>query len=74
MAYDHRLAHALYKKLLTLYPRRFKEQLGESMEQTFHDLYGERKQHPDRGVFIFMLWIFIETTIGIFRERLLLLV
>ena len=60
-------ARTLYRKLLTLYPQRFKEQLGESMEQTFSDLYGERQAKP--GWFRFVLWTFIETAVGIVREH-----
>jgi hypothetical protein len=63
----------LYKKLLTLYPRNFREELGESMEQTFNDLYNERRRQRDRGMFGPVLWTFIETAIGIFREHLLLI-
>jgi hypothetical protein len=59
----------LYRKLLTLYPQRFKEQLGESMEQTFSDLYRERQAKP--GWFRFVLWTFIETVAGIVREHAL---
>jgi hypothetical protein len=59
----------LYRKLLTLYPQRFKEQLGESMEQTFHDLYREQPTRPGR--FQFVLWTFIDTTVGIVREHVL---
>jgi hypothetical protein len=59
----------LYRKLLTLYPQRFKEQLGESMEQTFNDLYRERQAKP--GGFSFVLWIFVETAAGIVREHVL---
>lgn len=72
MAYDHRLPHALYKKLLTLYPRRFKEQLGESMEQTFHDLWNEKRQ-TKKELFGFVLWTFIETVTGIIQEHILLI-
>jgi len=61
----------LYRKLLSLYPHRFKEQLGESMEQTFNDLYKERKTKPGR--FSFVLWMFVETAMGIVRERVLLI-
>jgi hypothetical protein len=60
---------ALYKKLLTLYPRAFKEQLEESMQQTFNDLYKE--QQTERGWSRFVLWMFVETGIGIVRERIL---
>ncbi len=63
----------LYKKLLALYPREFREQFGESMEQTFNDLCRERKQTAGRGLFGFVLWMFIETIIGIIREYIVLI-
>ena len=62
---------ALYKRLLNLYPREFKERLGESMEQTFHDLCRERQTEP--GWFSFVLWMFVETIVGIVREHVSLL-
>jgi len=74
MAYDQNTVHTLYKKLLNFYPRAFRERLGESMEQTFNDLYKERKHQTSRGLSGFVLWIFIETAIGIVREHLLLLI
>jgi hypothetical protein len=61
----------LYKKLLALYPRGFRERLGESMEQTFHDLYKERR--AEGTWFRFILWTFAETGMGIFREHVLLI-
>jgi hypothetical protein len=61
----------LYKKLLAFYPRKFREQLGESMEQTFNDLYQERQTKP--GWFSFVLWMFVETAVGIVREHVLLI-
>lgn len=39
MVYDQNKVRILYKKLIAFYPREFKEQLGESMQQTFNDLY-----------------------------------
>ena len=72
MIYDARIAQALYKKLLTFYPQEFREQLAESMEQTFNDLYIEKRQ-AKKGLFRFVLWAFAETSIGIFRERLFLI-
>jgi len=66
--------HRLYRKLLSLYPRAFKERLGESMQQTFNDLYNERKRQTKQGLFGFVLLMFLETAIGIVREHLLLLV
>jgi hypothetical protein len=70
---EQETASALYKKLLNLYPRGFRERLGESMQQTFNDLYKERKQQAEQGLFGFVLWTFIETAIGIIRERVLLI-
>lgn len=72
MEYEQNASRALYKKLLRLYPKGFKEQLGESMEQTFNDLCNERRQ-TNQSLFGFVLWTFIETSIEIFREHLLLM-
>ena len=71
MAYAHKTVNALYQKLLALYPRGFRERLGESMEQTFHDLCNEQKQGPAREIVVISL--FAETAIGIVHEHLLLL-
>lgn len=62
---------ALYKKLLSLYPQGFREELGESMEQTFNDLYREKKTE-DRA-FSFMVWTFAETAAGIVKEYMLVI-
>jgi hypothetical protein len=72
MLHEHEIVHKLYKKLLALYPQTFKEQLGESMEQTFQDLWNENQQSK-KELFGFVLWTFIETAIGILREHLLLI-
>jgi hypothetical protein len=72
MLYEREIVHTLYRKLLGLYPRAFKEQLGESMERTFQDLWNEKRQ-TKKELFGFVLWTFIETAIGIFREHLLLI-
>jgi hypothetical protein len=72
MLYEQEIVQTLYKRLLALYPRTFKERLGESMEQTFRDLCNE-KQQTKKEMFRFVLWTFIETAIGIFREHLLLM-
>jgi hypothetical protein len=60
----------LYRKLLALYPRSFREELGEPMEQTFNDLYRERQK--DRGLPSFVFWMFVETSVGIIREHALI--
>ncbi|MCA1601141.1 MAG: hypothetical protein LC776_05710 [Acidobacteria bacterium] len=69
MEYEQETVRTLYKKLLGLYPRAFKERLGESMEQTFNDLCNERKQQTERGLFGFVLWEFVGTARGIIREQ-----
>lgn len=71
MAHKQKAVRRLYGRLLNLYPRAFRERLGESMQQTFDDLYHERQRQAAPGVFGFVLWLFLETAIGIFRERLL---
>lgn len=43
------------------------------MQQTFDDLYMERKRQSGQGVFGFVLWLFLETGIGILREHLMLI-
>ena len=73
MNYEQETVHALYKKLLNLYPRGFREQLGESMQQTFNDLYKERKRETQQVLFSFVLWAFVETTVGIAKEYILLI-
>lgn len=71
MAYDHDTARTLYRKLLSLYPQAFREQLGGSMEQTFKDLCNEPKQKVGYRLSRFVLWIFVETAVGIVREHIL---
>lgn len=70
--YEQNTVCILYKKLLTFYPDNFREQLGESMEQTFRDLWNEKRQ-TKKELFGFVFWTFIETAIGIFKEHLLLI-
>jgi hypothetical protein len=43
------------------------------MQQTFDDLYNERKRETGQRLFGFVLWMFLETAKGIFRERLVLI-
>lgn len=71
MAPDRDLLCKLYDKLLTLYPKAFREQFGESMGQNFNDLYRERKRQPGRGLSGYILWMFAETGLGIIKERVL---
>ena len=67
-----KIARALYKGLLTLYPGPFRERLAESMEQTFNDLCTE-KQRTGQGLLRFVIRTFAGTTIGIIREHVLLI-
>ena len=57
-----------YAMLLRLYPRPFRERFGEGMAQTFHDLCRECRD-PGLGLFVFILWIFFETSVGIVKEN-----
>ena len=67
--YDQETVRRLYRKLLNLYPKSFKDRLGDSMQQTFNDLYKER-QAVQR---FFVLWTFAETALGITKEYILLI-
>lgn len=67
---DLETVRVLYKKLLALYPRAFREQLGEAMEQTFIDVCNERKHQPAPSWYVFVLGIFAETAREIMREHM----
>ena len=67
MIYEPYSLRRFYKKVLRLYPRGFRDQLGESMEQTFNDLCREREEAGD-GLFGFVLWVFADTLVGIIKE------
>jgi hypothetical protein len=70
MAYEHPIARyrKLYLKLLRFYPKPYRERFEEGMEQTFNDLCRERVK-AERGLFNFALWMFLETSAGVFREN-----
>lgn len=69
MKFERKTIQIFYKKLLALYPRAFRERFGESMEQTFDDLWNERQGQTKRGSLGFVLWMFVETTGGIIKEQ-----
>ncbi len=71
--FERKTIQTFYKKLLAFYPRAFREQFGESMEQTFNDLLNERKQQAKQISFGFVLWMFVETTGGIIKEQMLIM-
>jgi hypothetical protein len=57
-----------YRKLLRFYTRPYRERFTEGMEQTFNDLCRERSRAGE-GLFGFVLWMFVETSAGIIREK-----
>jgi hypothetical protein len=57
-----------YARLVRLYPKPFRERFGEGLEQTFTDLCRERL-NAKRGLFRFVLWMFLETLVGIIRQN-----
>lgn len=61
---------AFYRRLLKFYPRSFREQFGESMEQTFDDLCREENGRPGR-MFSLTVSMSVDTGIGIVKERVL---
>jgi hypothetical protein len=69
---EQNTARTFYKKLLTLYPKTFKERLAESMEQTFNDLCSE-KRRTNQGFLRFVIWTFAETLVGIAQEHVLII-
>ncbi len=69
--FEQKTIRSFYKKLLAFYPRVFREQFGEAMEQTFNDVGNERKQQAKQISFGFLLWMFIETFAGIIKEHLI---
>jgi hypothetical protein len=60
---------AWYAMLLRLYPRPFRERFGETMAQTFHDMY---REHGDagQGALMFALPVFYETFVRIVQENI----
>jgi hypothetical protein len=70
MADEHAIARyrRLYRKLLRFHSRPYRDRFGESMEQTFNDLCRERAS-AGKGLLGFVLWMFVETSAGIIREK-----
>ncbi len=61
-----------YARLLRLYPKPHRERFGEPMTQTFTDLCRERRE-ANQGLLGFAVATFAETTTGIMRENMTLL-
>jgi hypothetical protein len=58
-----------YAVLLRLYPGDFYKRFAAEMEQTFNDVLRERAQ-DGRSLVSYTLWVFAETTLGIFKTRM----
>lgn len=61
-----------YARLLRLYPKPYHGRFGEPMAQTFTDLCRERRE-ANQGLLGFAVATFAETTTGIMRENMTLL-
>lgn len=70
MKFEKEKTFALYKRLISLYPRDFKERFGESMEQTFSDLCNEQSNVKGRLSLQFVVSTFVETSAGVVKENL----
>jgi hypothetical protein len=57
-----------YRRLLRLYPKAYRARFGGEMEQTFGDLLREWAG-DGRGLIARSLWVFLETSTAIVRER-----
>ncbi len=68
MVFDQSTVRTLYKKLLSFYPKGFREQFADAIEQTFNDLWNEKRQSK-KELIDFVLWSFLDTAMGIFREH-----
>jgi len=69
MKLERRAAGYLYGRLVSMYPRAFRERFGESMLQTFNDLCNEREGRWKPNWFGFVLGTFFDTAIGIMAEH-----
>lgn len=71
MAPDHSIPRyrSWYGQLLRLYPKPYRERFSEGMQQTFADLCRERS-NTQKGLFGFILWMFIETSVQIIKQNL----
>ncbi len=70
MADEHTIARyrRWYRKLLRFYSKPFRVRFGDGMQQTFNDLCRERSD-AGKGLFGFVLWMFVETSAAIIREN-----
>lgn len=69
MAYDEHIRRysRWYARLLRFYPRDYREQMLEPMQQTFNDLLRERAK-AQQGLSAVAWWTFADTARGIIHE------
>lgn len=61
-----------YARLLRLYPKPYRKRFGDGMQQTFNDLVREQ-QEIGNGLSRFIIWMFLDTSVGIARENMMAL-
>ncbi len=59
-----------YARLIRLYPAPYYDRFGEGMKQTFGDLCREYRG-ANEWLLGLVLWVFVETSVGIIKEHLL---
>lgn len=61
---------SLYQKLLTCYPRSFRQEFAASMVQNVGDLWREQQRQSLWRKLNFVVWLLLDTVISIVREQL----
>ena len=61
---------SLYQKLLTCYPRSFRQEFAASMVQNVGDLWREQQRQSLWRKLNFVVWLLLDTGISIVREQL----
>lgn len=69
MIFEQKTVLIIYKKLVAFYPPEFREQFGESMKQTFSDVCREHKREFHKIPLGLLIWMFMETSVGIIKEH-----
>lgn len=59
----------IYRTLLRLYPKQYRERYAEPMQQTFTDLLKERAEEK-HGLFVAAMWMYADTSIQILRSNI----
>lgn len=70
MKFEKEKTFAVYKRLISWYPRVFRERFGESMEQTFKDVCNDRSKLKGNISLPFIVSTFAETSASVIKENL----